>query len=108
MQMIIAIALAIATASWMAWDYRKKGHKAVDVAGMWLALFVGGLVFFGGIVFAGTLPQLPWKLGDIQSAIYGLLALAVAAPIALACHYIFYWITKRLGLEPSHPAPKGK
>jgi hypothetical protein len=89
---------------WMVRTGRKDGKSWLDCLALGVAMGCGVVTFLLMTNYlSGLMISLPWILGDIQGAIFGLIGLVVSAPVAIGTHYILYWFCLACGIELSHP-----
>jgi hypothetical protein len=101
---LVAAILGTFGTIWMVQVARKEGKSWPDCLALGVAMGCG-VVSFSLVIdyLSGLMISLPWILGDIQGAIFGLIGLVVGAPVAIATHYIIYWFCLACGIELSHP-----
>jgi hypothetical protein len=96
----VTLGLSTATAGLALYLELKKRGPIIDAIGTAIALgtamaiFSSLLSWFNGHVF-----QLPWKLGDLEQMIAGLIAAGFAIVGGSAFIVAWEWTTRRLGLS---------
>jgi TRAP-type C4-dicarboxylate transport system permease small subunit len=87
---IMAILLfALGAGGWVGWLSFKQGKSGSETAELSISMAVGAAIFAAGVIFADSLPRLPWILGDYHMAVYSALALLVAAVVAALLSNLF-------------------